>query len=64
MAEVKELKIVKVVNSSLFGVKFDGGGKLPKELTGMWTSPAKAESAISEYQAGKLKKADGKTNSD
>ena len=42
----KEIKIVKIVNSSLFGLTFTSGGELPKELEGRYTSPKLAREAV------------------
>lgn len=49
-AKRKELKVLKVDNTSLFGLGYEGGGELPDELKGaMWTSPVKAEKAAQAY---------------
>ena len=45
----KHLKIVKITGSALFGVRFEEGGELPKELTGMWTDAGRAYEAIKLY---------------
>jgi len=46
----KELEVVKVANTSLFALRFKGGGQLPEELNGsMWTSADLAEKEIQQY---------------
>lgn len=45
----KDLKVLRTDGSSLFRVGFDGGGKLPDELTGLYTSEDVAEKAIRAY---------------
>jgi len=48
----RTLQIVKVDNTALYAVKFDGGGALPDALDGhMWTSPVLAEEAIEQYES-------------
>ena len=46
---VKDLDIIKIQNTALFGLKFRGGGELPKVLSGMYTNPTLAQKAIDKY---------------
>ena len=49
----RTLQIVKVANTSLYAVKYDGGGSLPEGLDGaMWTSPVLAQEAIDQHERG------------
>jgi hypothetical protein len=45
----KELKIVQIKNTALYGVQFTSGGELPKDLNQMFTSPKLAADAIERY---------------
>ena len=45
----KELVIHKPEDSNLYLIKFAGGGQLPEELNGGYTSPAIAQQAIDGY---------------
>lgn len=63
MAEPKELQVVKEVNSSLYRIKFEGGGELPKALSGRYTSTKLAQDAINNYLAQRDTKPNGKTTS-
>lgn len=47
MAEKKELLVVPV--GALKRVKYAGGGELPKELQGLYTSDTEAHRAINRY---------------
>lgn len=51
--ESKELKVFKKTNTSLYFVQFEGGGNTPTELSGMWTTPQLAQTAIDKYLAKK-----------
>jgi len=47
----RTLQIVKVANTSLYAVKYDGGGSLPEGLDGcMWTSSTLAADAIEQHE--------------
>lgn len=52
----KNLKICRVKNSGLFAIKFTGGGEVPDDLKGMWTTPSLAEAAIEKYMRPKPKR--------
>lgn len=52
----KNLKIYRVKNSGLYAIKFVGGGQLPDDLSGMYTSPALAEKAIEKFLEPKPKR--------
>jgi hypothetical protein len=45
----KDLKVLSSEGSSLFRIGFDGGGVVPKELDGLYTSTDVAEKAIRAY---------------
>jgi len=45
----KDLGIYQVLNTSLYKIAFKQGGELPKELTGMYTSPRLAQETIDKY---------------
>jgi hypothetical protein len=47
----KDLKVLKHDGCSLFRVGFDGGGVVPKELEGFYTSVDVAQKAITAYLA-------------
>lgn len=49
----KPLKVGRKHGTSLFEVYFEGGGELPKELKGMYTSPTVAQAAIDGYLANR-----------
>ena len=51
----KELKIYQVTNTALYKVAFTTGGKLPKHLSGMWTTPELAQKQIDVYEAAVAK---------
>lgn len=48
--EKKELKVIKIENTSLFGLKFVGGGELPAKLSGWYTNPQLALKAVADYK--------------
>jgi len=45
----KSIKIYNVKGTGLFCIAFASGGELPKELSGMYTSPSKAKAKIERY---------------
>jgi len=48
----KELEVVQIQDTALYGLRFKHGGELPAHLNGaMWTSAQLAEQARDEYYA-------------
>lgn len=61
----KELTIRRCADSTLFKVEMSGGGRMPKELNGKFTSFRSAEEAIDGYAAsGKAKETSDETKSE
>jgi len=56
----KELKVRSAGN--LVELYYDGGGELPKELSGMYTSPTEALSAAKHYLTKRDDKPNAKAN--
>lgn len=51
MSEARSLRIEKVPATPLVRVVWNGGGEVPAELSGCYTSHAAAKQAIAEYSA-------------
>lgn len=52
----KKIHIFHEWNDALYQMKFEGGGQLPKQLEGRYTSVKEAERMRDLYYAGKLPK--------
>lgn len=49
----KELMVVRVSpTSNMYKIVYEGGGEVPDELKGDWTSPTFANNAIRGYKKG------------
>ena len=48
----KNIKVVQINNTALYGAAFHEGGQLPKELSGMWTSVDRVVKEIKKYIEG------------
>jgi len=46
---VKELKVLKAGNGNMFRIGFEGGGEVPRELDGLWTSERVASMAVDAF---------------
>jgi len=57
----KNLKIIKVANTSMFGIRFHEGGELPAALQGMWTDVNLAQKEVKKYIDAKELEAAKKT---
>lgn len=53
MAEVKNMKIYNVPGTPHYGLMFEGGGVMPEELKGMYTSELQAKKAFDTYMTKK-----------
>lgn len=47
----KTIEVLPVKGHALYKVQFQNGGRLPKELTGNWTSRLDADTAVKNYLA-------------
>lgn len=47
----KALRIVRVPNSTSIKVEWEGGGEVPAELQGRYTTPTFAKQAVEAYEA-------------
>ena len=51
MSEQRSLRIEQVPASTLVRIAWNGGGELPEELKGHFTTPAEAKKAILNWEA-------------
>ena len=61
MAENKTLRVQKHPSSMFFEVRWNDGGQLPKELSGLFTSTATAQVAIDRYMNKKSTNANSRS---
>lgn len=69
MSEQRSLRIEQVPASTLVRIAWNGGGELPEELKGYYTTPAEAKKAIQSWEAKskrsvdvEVKRPDGEPN--
>lgn len=51
MSEQRSLRIEQVPATTLVRIAWNGGGELPEELKGHYTTPAEAKKAIQNWEA-------------